>query len=310
MMKVLTSLSALPILRNPIVTLGTYDGVHIGHKTILTQLINKAKETGKDSMLITFDPHPRQALGLGEISLLSTLEEKINLLSETGLDYLLILPFTKEFSTQGATEFITNVLIDQLNISEIMLGYDHKFGHNREGDVHLLADVLTKTGRFVTEIPAQDVDEIIVSSTKIRTALIEGEIQTANRLLDYNYQVSGKVVLGNQLGRTIGFPTANIELTNTSKLIPSDGVYAVKLTVEGITHHGMMNIGIRPTVSNSQNRVIEVHLFDFNSDIYGKSVTITVCNHLRREQVFSGIEALTEQLKKDEVDSRRHFASL
>jgi len=310
MMKVLTSLSALPILRNPIVTLGTYDGVHIGHKTILTQLINKAKETGKDSMLITFDPHPRQALGLGEISLLSTLEEKINLLSETGLDYLLILPFTKEFSTQGATEFITNVLIDQLNISEIMLGYDHKFGHNREGDVHLLADVLTKTGRFVTEIPAQDVDEIIVSSTKIRTALIEGEIQTANRLLDYNYQVSGKVVLGNQLGRTIGFPTANIELTNTSKLIPSDGVYAVKLTVEGITHHGMMNIGIRPTVSNSQNRVIEVHLFDFNSDIYGKSVTITVCNHLRREQVFSGIEALTEQLKKDEVNSRRYFASL
>jgi len=292
------------------VTLGTYDGVHIGHKTILTQLINKAKETGKDSMLITFDPHPRQALGLGEISLLSTLEEKINLLSETGLDYLLILPFTKEFSTQGATEFITNVLIDQLNISEIMLGYDHKFGHNREGDVHLLADVLTKTGRFVTEIPAQDVDEIIVSSTKIRTALIEGEIQTANRLLDYNYQVSGKVVLGNQLGRTIGFPTANIELTNTSKLIPSDGVYAVKLTVEGITHHGMMNIGIRPTVSNSQNRVIEVHLFDFNSDIYGKSVTITVCNHLRREQVFSGIEALTEQLKKDEVNSRRYFASL
>jgi riboflavin kinase/FMN adenylyltransferase len=310
MMKVLTSLSALPILRNPIVTLGTYDGVHIGHKTILTQLINKAKETGKDSMLITFDPHPRQALGLGEISLLSTLEEKINLLSETGLDYLLILPFTKEFSAQGATEFITNVLIDQLNISEILLGYDHKFGHNREGDVHLLADVLTKTGRFVTEIPAQDVDEIIVSSTKIRTALIEGEIQTANRLLGYNYQVSGKVVLGNQLGRTIGFPTANIGLTNTSKLIPGDGVYAVKLTVEGITHHGMMNIGIRPTVSNSQNRVIEVHLFDFNSDIYGESVTITVCNHLRREQVFSGIEALKEQLKKDEVNSRRYFASL
>ena len=310
MMKVLTSLSALPILRNPIVTLGTYDGVHIGHKTILTQLINKAKETGKDSMLITFDPHPRQALGLGEISLLSTLEEKINLLSETGLDYLLILPFTKEFSTQGATEFITNVLIDQLNISEIMLGYDHKFGHNREGDVHLLADVLTKTGRFVTEIPAQDVDEIIVSSTKIRTALIKGEIQTANRLLGYNYQVSGKVVLGNQLGRTIGFPTANIELTNTSKLIPGDGVYAVKLTVEGITHHGMMNIGIRPTVSNSQNRVIEVHLFDFNSDIYGGAVTISLCHRLRGEQTFSGIEALTEQLKKDEVNSRRYFASL
>jgi riboflavin kinase/FMN adenylyltransferase len=310
MMKVLTSLSNLPILQNPIVTLGTYDGVHIGHRTILTQLINKAKETGKDSMLITFDPHPRQALGLGEVSLLSTLEEKTNLLSDTGLDYLLILPFTKEFSAQGANDFISNVLIDQLNISEIMLGYDHKFGHNREGDVHLLADVLTKTGRFVTEIPAQDVDEIIVSSTKIRTALIEGEIQTANRLLGYNYQVNGKVVAGNQLGRTIGFPTANIELINTSKLIPGNGVYAVELTVKGIPYHGMMNIGIRPTVDHSQNRVIEVHLFDFNSDIYGESVTITLHNHLRREQVFSGLEALTEQLKKDEVNSRRYFASL
>jgi len=309
MMKVLTSLSALPILRNPIVTLGTYDGVHIGHRSILTKLINKAKATGKDSMLITFDPHPRQALGLGEISLLSTLEEKVELLSNTGLNYLLVLPFTKEFSNQGARDFISNVLIDQLNISEIMLGYDHKFGHNREGDVQLLAEVLTKTNRFVTEIPAQDVDEIIVSSTKIRAALIQGEVERANRLLGYNYQIKGKVVAGNQLGRTIGFPTANIEPTNPSKLIPGDGVYAVKFMVKDSTHIGMMNIGVRPTVSNSQQRVIEVHLFDFNADIYGESVRITVCTHIRGEQVFSGLEALTEQLKKDEVDSRRFFSS-
>ena len=309
MMKVLTSLSALPILRNPIVTLGTYDGVHIGHRSILTKLINKAKETGKDSMLITFDPHPRQALGLGEISLLSTLEEKVELLSNTGLNYLLVLPFTKEFSNQGARDFISNVLIDQLNISEIMLGYDHKFGHNREGDVQLLAEVLTKTNRFVTEIPAQDVDEIIVSSTKIRAALIHGEVERAHRLLGYNYQIKGKVVAGNQLGRTIGFPTANIEPTNPSKLIPGDGVYAVKFMVKDSTHIGMMNIGVRPTVSNSQQRVIEVHLFDFNADIYGESARITVCTHIRGEQVFSGIEALTEQLKKDEVDSRRFFSS-
>jgi riboflavin kinase/FMN adenylyltransferase len=310
MMKVVTILSALPILRNPIVTLGTYDGVHIGHRSILKKLINKAKDTGKDSMLITFDPHPRIALGLGEISLLSTLDEKIELLSETGLDYLLILPFTKEFSNQGARDFISNVLIDQLNISEIILGYDHKFGHNREGDVQLLAEVLTKTNRFVTEIPAQDVDEIIVSSTKIRAALIQGEVERANRLLGYNYQIKGKVVTGNQLGRTIGFPTANIEPTNPSKLIPGDGVYAVKFWVKNSTHMGMMNIGLRPTVSNSQHRVIEVHLFDFNADIYGESVRITVCNHIRGEQVFLGLEALTEQLKKDEVDSRRYFASL
>jgi riboflavin kinase/FMN adenylyltransferase len=233
----------------------------------------------------------------------------VELLSNTGLNYLLVLPFTKEFSNQGARDFISNVLIDQLNISEIMLGYDHKFGHNREGDVQLLAEVLTKTNRFVTEIPAQDVDEIIVSSTKIRAALIQGEVERANRLLGYNYQIKGKVVAGNQLGRTIGFPTANIEPRNPSKLIPGDGVYAVKFMVKDSTHIGMMNIGVRPTVSNSQQRGIEVHLFDFNADIYSESVRITVCTHIRGEQVFSGIEALTEQLKKDEVDSRRFFSS-
>ena len=173
-----------------------------------------------------------------------------------------------------------------------------------------MADVLSKTGRFVTEIPAQDVDEIIVSSTKIRTALLHGEIQTANRLLGYNYQVRGTVIKGKQLGRTIGYPTANIEPLNDSKLIPGNGVYAVTACIDGITYHGMMNIGIRPTVDHSQHRVIEVHLFDFNSDIYGDAVTISLCHRLRGEQTFSGIEALTEQLKKDEVDSRRYFASL
>lgn len=309
-MKILSSLSALPTLRNPVVTLGTYDGVHIGHRSILTQLINKAKETGMDSMLITFDPHPRQALGLGEISLLTTLDEKIELLATTGLDYLLVLPFTIEFSNQGAEDFISKVLIDQLNISEIILGYDHKFGHNREGDVHLLAEVLTKTGRFVTEIPAQDVDEIIVSSTKIRNALLQGNIDSANRLLGYKYQVNGKVVNGKQLGRTIGYPTANIEPLNGSKLIPGNGVYAVTTCIDGITYQGMMNVGIRPTVSDTNERVIEVHLFDFNSDIYGNAVTISLCHRLRGEQTFTGIEALTAQLKKDEVDSRRYFASL
>ena len=174
----------------------------------------------------------------------------------------------------------------------------------------MLAEVLTKTNRFVTEIPAQDVDEIIVSSTKIRTALNQGEVESANRLLGYNYQVKGKVVNGKQLGRTIGFPTANIEPLNDSKLIPGNGVYAVTTRIDGVAYQGMMNIGIRPTVSNSNQRVIEVHLFDFNSDIYGDIVTISLCHRLRGEQTFSGIEELTKQLKKDEVDSRRYFASL
>ncbi len=308
-MKVLSSLSALPVLRNPCVTLGTYDGVHVGHHMILKQLIHRAAETSKDSMLITFDPHPRQALGLGNVSLLTPLDEKIELLAKTGLDYLLVLPFTKEFSNQNATDFINRVLIQELNISEIILGYDHKFGHNREGDVHLLGNVLGKSGRLVTEIPAQDVDEIIVSSTRIRSALIQGDIETANRLLGYPYQINGKVVMGNQLGKTVGFPTANIELTNHSKLVPGNGVYAVKLRLKNRTHLGMMNIGVRPTVSNSRHRVIEVHLFDFNEDFYGESVSITIYNHIRMEQAFSGLEALTEQLKKDEINSRSFFSS-
>lgn len=308
-MKVLSSLSALPVLRNPCVTLGTYDGVHVGHRMILKQLIQRAAETSKDSMLITFDPHPRQALGIGNVSLLTPLDEKIELLATTGLDYLLVLPFTKEFSNQNATDFINRILIQELNISEIILGYDHKFGHNREGDVHLLGNVLGKSGRLVTEIPAQDVDEIIVSSTKIRSALIQGDIETASRLLGYHYQINGKVVMGNQLGKTIGFPTANIELTNHSKLVPDNGVYAVKLRLKNRTHLGMMNIGVRPTVSNSRHRVIEVHLFDFNKDFYGESVSITIYNHIRMEQTFSGLEALTEQLKKDEINSRRFFSS-
>ena len=308
-MKVFDSTHSIIKLKRPIITLGTYDGVHVGHRMILTQLIQKAAEASKDSMLITFDPHPRQALGLGEVSLLSTLDEKIELLAKTGLDYLLVLPFTKDLSSQSATEFINRVLIEQLNISEIILGYDHKFGHNREGDVHLLANILGKTGRLVTEIPAQDVDEIIVSSTKIRTALVQGDLETANRLLGYQYQIQGKVVAGNQLGRTIGFPTANIEPTTPSKLIPGDGVYAVKFRVNERPYLGMMNIGIRPTVSNSTHRVIEVHVLDFNADIYGEFVRITVCKRIRGEQVFSGLEALTEQLKKDEVDSRSFFSS-
>ena len=308
-MKVIRSLLELPELKKPIITLGTYDGVHEGHRVILAKLIDKAKTSGMHSMLITFDPHPRIALGLGSIALLSTLEEKIELLAHTGLDYLLILPFTSAFAEQQAQDFIEEVIINALDASEVILGYDHKFGKNRTGDVHLLREVLAKTNRTVTEIPAQEIDEIIVSSTKIRKALQLGDIENANRLLGYPYSIRGKVIAGNQLGKTLGFPTANIALNSAHKLIPMDGVYAVRCIVGGRTINGMMNIGKRPTLNQSLESVIEVHLFDFNADIYNEDITVEFNAWIRQEQRFNGKDALITQLKNDETNARLWFST-
>jgi riboflavin kinase/FMN adenylyltransferase len=308
-MKVIHSLLELPELNKPIITLGTYDGVHEGHRVILAKLIDKAKTSGMHSMLITFDPHPRIALGLGSIALLSTLEEKIELLAHTGLDYLLILPFTSVFAEQQAQDFIEEVIINALNASEVVLGYDHKFGKNRTGDVHLLREVLAKTNRTVTEITAQEIDDIIVSSTKIRKALQLGDIENANRLLGYPYSIRGKVITGNQLGKTLGFPTANISLNSAHKLIPMDGVYAVRCIVGGKTINGMMNIGKRPTLNQSLESVIEVHLFDFNADIYNEDITVELNAWIRQEQRFNGKDALITQLKIDETNARLWFST-
>jgi riboflavin kinase/FMN adenylyltransferase len=304
-MKLIYGIDSLPPLAQPMVTIGTFDGVHEGHKKILHSLCEKAKSKGVDSMLITFEPHPRKALGLENLSMLSVSDEKMERLNSLPLDYVLVLPFTKAFSELSAATFIQTYLIDRLNISEIVLGYDHKFGNQREGNVELLKEILEPKGIEVTEIPAQNVDEIIISSTKIRKALAAGDLQTANRLLGYSYSLQGNVVAGNQKGRALGFPTANIALSNEEKLIPGRGVYLVDVALQGTLKWGMMNIGIRPTLTEDEKITLEVHLLDFNADIYGEEVRVRFLEKIREELVFSGPEALIEQLKRDEALVRR-----
>lgn len=305
-MKVIHNLLQFRPSTKPLVTIGTFDGVHSGHKQVLLRLVESARNQNVESMLITFDPHPREALGFGKLALLSLLEEKIRLLESTNLDYLLVLPFTKEFSKLTALEFIHEYLVKRLDISGIILGYDHKFGNKREGGIELLRQEFEPLAIGVEEISAQAVDSIIVSSTKIRNALITGNSTEANRLLGYNYSFEGQVVHGAKKGRTFGYPTANLRPTSASKLIPGQGVYAVKCHFNGQSHWGMMNIGLRPTLAGEQE-VIEVHVLDFNADIYDTTVRIEMHDRLRNEQRFRDLNELKEQLSKDEAHVRRTF---
>jgi riboflavin kinase/FMN adenylyltransferase len=305
-MMVFNSIDAAIKLKRPLVTIGTYDGVHSGHKEVIRRLVESAKDQGVDSMLITLDPHPKEALGLGNISLLSLLEEKVKLLEATDLDYLLILPFTQEFSQLTAMVFIHEYLVKRIEISGIILGYDHKFGNNREGGIELLMQELLPLGIGVEEIPAQAVDSIIVSSTKIRNALSKGNLKEANRLLGYTYAFEGKVVHGLKNGRKIGYPSANLEPISTAKLIPGKGVYAVQCCVNDEQYKGMMNIGRRPTL-NGLEEVIEVHIFDFNADIYGARVRVELHEKIRDEQKYKDLNELKEQLARDEIQVRSTF---
>lgn len=303
-MNILYSIDELPEVEALTITIGTFDGVHLGHMEIINQLVELSKSTGKESLLLTFDPHPRQALGDQQISLLTTLDEKIKLLENSGLNYLMVLPFTKVFSSLTADEFILDFLIAKLKVSEIIIGYDHRFGKGRVGDVFLLRQLFELTNRKVHEIPAQDIDSIVISSTKIRNALKMGQIETANRLLGYNYRITGTVIKGKQLGKSLGFPTANIKPNSPFKLIPQDGVYVVHCIIEGRILKGMMNIGKRPTMNESVDSIIEVHLFDFNADLYDKAIIIELLSWIREEQKFNGKEALITQLINDETEAR------
>jgi riboflavin kinase/FMN adenylyltransferase len=305
-MTVLNDIHQLPSSFRPFVTIGTFDGVHRGHKKVIQRLVERAQEQGVASMLITFDPHPREALGLGKIALLTDLEEKIALLKETALDYLLVIPFTQAFSQLTAKEFIDQYLVKRLNISGIILGYDHKFGNRREGNIDLLRHELEPLGIAVEEISAQAVDEIIISSTKIRHALSSGNPFEAMRLLGYPYSFEGVVVHGAKNGRLIGFPTANLAPNSASKVIPGTGVYAVQCTLDDQPFLGMMNHGSRPTVDGIKE-VVEVHFLDFNSDIYGRTVRVQLYDRIRDEQKFNGLNELKEQLVKDEAYVRRRF---
>jgi riboflavin kinase/FMN adenylyltransferase len=289
------------------VTIGTFDGVHFGHQKIIEKLIDEAKKANKKSVVLTFFPHPRMVLQKDvSLELINTIEERATLLEKTGLDYLIIHPFSKEFSRMTALEFVRDILVNQLNISKLIIGYDHHFGKNREGNITQLTEYSHLYDFKVEEIPAQDIDDVSVSSTKVRRALASGNLKTANNYLGYNFMLNGNVVNGKKLGGTIGYPTANIDVKETYKLIPKTGVYVVKSTLDKKTVFGMMNIGNRPTVDGS-HQTIEVHFFDFNQDLYHQNLTIELIYFLRDEEKFDSVEVLIQQLKKDEETARNYI---
>ncbi|CAN5803665.1 bifunctional riboflavin kinase/FAD synthetase [soil metagenome] len=306
-MIVIRDLEAFPVLARSIVTSGTFDGVHVGHQKILSRLIETARQSGGQSVVVTYWPHPRLVLApqhVHELRLISTIEERIAHLSAFDLDYLLIIPFTKEFSSLSPEEYVQKILLDTLHTKKLVIGYDHHFGRNREGNFEFLRANADRFGFTIEEIPRQDIDEVGVSSTKIRQALEAGEVHQASRFLGRPYSLTGTVVEGKQLGRTIGYPTANLQVAEPFKLIPAPGVYAVRVTVEGSSYGAMLNIGFRPTIGGT-SLSIEAHLFNFSGDLYTKEVQVAFVERLRDEQKFGGLDELKAQLAKDKEAALR-----
>lgn len=287
--------------KKSVVTIGTFDGVHIGHKKILEKIIFNAKELNCESVVLTFFPHPRMVLQDNSVvQLLNTVDEKTILLEKTGIDNLIIHPFNQEFSRLTAVEFVKEILVNQLNIRKIIIGYDHRFGRNRTANINDLIVFGKEYGFEVEQISAQEINDNAVSSTKIRNAILEGNITLANNYLGYNYFFSGIVVKGKQVGRTIGFPTANIKINEDYKLIPKNGVYIVKSNYDKKTIFGLMNIGTRPTVEGT-NQTIEVFFLDFDKAIYDESLTIEIIEFIRNEQKFDSLNDLKNQINEDKI---------
>ncbi len=306
-LKIYQSLNEFKPSKKTIVTLGTFDGVHLGHNAILDTICNIAKQENLESVLLTFFPHPRLIISNdSEIKMLNTMAEKAMLLEQKGIQNFIIHPFDKLFSELSPREFVEQVLIKQLNIQKIIIGYDHKFGKNRAANIIDLIAFGKEFDFEVEEIPAKQVDEVSVSSTKIRNSLLEGKISLANAYLGYSYMLSGNVVKGNKLGRTIGFPTANIQISENYKLIPKNGAYIVTAIVNNKTVFGMLNIGIKPTLGENLMS-IEVHLLDFSEDIYGQKMQVNVVERLRGEHKFESLEALKSQLEIDKKTTIQYF---
>lgn len=284
-----------------IVTIGTFDGVHVGHQKILKKITAIAKEENCESVVLTFFPHPRMVLQQdNSIKLLNTISEKEKLFENLEIDHLIIHPFDEEFSKLSAEDFVKKILVDQLNIQKIVIGYDHRFGKNRSANLDDLIEFGAKYNFGVEQISAEEINNNAVSSTKIRNSLLDGDIETANSYLGYHYNFTGIVVKGKQLGRTIGFPTANISIDEEYKLLPKNGVYIVQTRIEGKRYFGMMNIGTRPTIDGT-TKSVEVYILDFNKEIYHTSLTISVLKFIREERKFESFERLKEQIEKDKI---------
>lgn len=299
-MKIYHSIYDFKNVQKPILTTGTFDGVHFGHRKIIQRLSEIAVYEGGQSAVLTFYPHPRMVLFPDDhqLQLINTLKEKIRLLEKAGVQHLIIHPFTKEFSRMTSLSFVRDIIVNQLNTHKLVIGYDHHFGRNREGTFEHLKEFAPVYGFEVEEIPAQLLDDVKVSSTKIRNALLNGQVDLAYQFLNYHYELSGTVVKGNEVGRSINFPTANLSVDDTTKLIPKPGVYAVKVDVQNHCFDGMMNIGTNPTLGNNK-QTIEVHIFDFDNLIYDQKIGVRFIHRMRDEVSFSNLESLKQQLEKD-----------
>ena len=303
-MKIYYNLENFPVLKSPVLTLGTFDGVHVGHQKILSRLNDMAKSINGESVLMTFYPHPRAVIfpDQRDIRLISTLNEKIELLERFGVNHLVVQSFTRDFSMLNHDTFVKEYLVAKIGVKKMVVGYDHQFGHDRKGSFAELQSLAPHLGFTVEEIPEQDIEDVAVSSTRIRKALLEGGVEDAAGLLGYNYTFSGRVVKGKQLGRQLGFPTANLECADPLKLIPANGVYAVNVVVRNVQYKGMLSIGTRPTFDNGA-RSVEVNIFDFDGDIYGENVKLIFKNYLRADQKFDGVDALVQQIYLDKTRS-------
>jgi riboflavin kinase/FMN adenylyltransferase len=306
--KVYNKVEDFKTLTKAVVTTGTFDGVHIGHKTIISRLQTIAQAIDGESVILTFHPHPRLVLfpDDNDLRLLNTQEEKIDLLEKIGIQHLIVIPFTKEFSRIGSLEFVRSILVKQIGAKKLIIGHDHHFGRNREGSFEHLKEFGPLYGFDVEEIPVQDIDSVAVSSSKIRQALSEGNINVANEYLGYHYSIDGKVGKGQQRGRTINFPTANLILEESRKLIPAIGVYAVLVNVLGKVYKGMLNIGNRPTFGGGAI-TLEVHIFDFDTNIYDEKIRIQFIARIRDEHKFEHLEALKAQLNIDKVTAMKYL---
>lgn len=325
-MKVYYSTDNIPAFNRAVLTIGTFDGVHLGHQQILEQLKQEAARIAGETVIITFHPHPRKVVSGTQpaFHLLNTIEERIELLDKNGIDHLVVVPFTAAFAQQTPEAYIEHFLIEKFHPHTIIIGYDHRFGQGRTGNYMLLEAYCDRSGFRLMEIPPHVIDENTVSSTRIRQAILDGRIESANTLLGYDFFFEGTVVEGNKLGRVLGYPTANLRMENDEKLVPGNGIYVAEAEIlsreSGVESRetlnselktpnllkGMMSIGIRPTITDNR-RTIEVNLFDFNADIYGRTLRVYVKKYLRPEEKFDGLEALKVQLAKDKEDSLRYF---
>ncbi|MGP1447085.1 MAG: bifunctional riboflavin kinase/FAD synthetase [Candidatus Limimorpha sp.] len=313
-MKLFNHINEVKDICNAVVTIGTFDGVHLGHQAIFREMVRLAREVGGSTVVVTFHPHPRQVLNIDRVNLrfICSQEDKMRRIAESGIDNVVVIPFTKEFSRTPSDSFIKDFIINRLHPAAIVVGYDHHFGKNRMGDFKLLQDLARQYQFKVVRVEALDVDDIAVSSTKIRNALSVGNVKVANKLLGYTYSVTGTVVRGNEIGRTIGFPTANLDISKEFKMISNAGVYACRVNIDGKDYDAMANTGMRPTIGDRADGdfIIEVNVFDFDGDLYGKQLTVRFYDRIRDEEKFKGLPELKAQLQQDRITAKRLLASL